>query len=252
MRRYWLSPDMFKSNEVSITGDVFHHIFDVCRQELGSKFEVLGDGSNAHLIEVTEVSKKSARGKIIETRVLPVPQKPHIVLALSVSRFPVMEAVVEKAVELGVSRIEPFFSEYSFIRKALPETKVDRWNKIVVSATQQSGRGDLMKITEATELSELLEKFNQNTSAKGLFAYEGQSTLSIKNAVKAQTPDMEEFWIFVGSEGGFSRAEVETFKNNGLEPVTLGDQVLRVETACIALLAILKYEFGHGTAQETQ
>ena len=252
MRRYWLSPDMFKANEVFIGGDVFHHIFDVCRQELGSKFEVLGDGPKAHLVEVTEVAKKSARGKIIESRTLPVPAKPHIVLALSVSRFPVMEAVVEKAVELGVSRIEPFFSEYSFIRKALPETKLERWNKIVVSATQQSGRGDLMEITPARELEEVLEKFNQNTSAKGLFAYEGQSTLSIKKAVQEQSPNMDEFWIFVGSEGGFSRAEVETFKQHGLEPVTLGDQVLRVETACIALLAILKYEFGHGTARENQ
>lgn len=251
MRRYWLSEDMFKANEVFITGDVFHHIFDVCRQELGSKFEVLGDGRKAHLIEVFEVTKKSARGKIIETRELPVPEKPHIVLALSVSRFPVMEAVVEKAVELGVSRIEPFFSEYSFVRKALPENKVERWNKIVISATQQSGRGDLMEITEARDLQEVLKKFNQSPSAKGLFAYEGQSTLSIKNAVKSSQTNMEEFWIFVGSEGGFSRNEVELFKSQGLEPVTLGDQVLRVETACIALLAILKYEFGHGTARES-
>jgi 16S rRNA (uracil1498-N3)-methyltransferase len=236
---------MFKASEVFISGDVFHHIFDVCRQELGSKFEVLGDGQKAHLVKITELGKKSARGQIIESRELPVPRKPHLVLALSVSRFPVMEAVVEKAVELGVSRIEPFFSEYSFIRKALPENKIERWNKIVVSATQQSGRGDLMEITPANELEQVLEKFNQSPSAKGLFAYEGQSTLSIKKAVKEQTGDMEEFWIFVGSEGGFSRSEVEIFKRQGLEPVTLGEQVLRVETACIALLAILKYEFGH-------
>lgn len=253
MRRYWLPSEMFQGSEISISGDVFHHIFDVCRQSQGSKFEVLGDGTKAHLIEITELGKKSARGKILLSRELPTPQKPHLVLALSISRYPVMEAVIEKAVELGVSRIEPYFSDFSFVRKSqsLPENKVERWNKIVISATQQSGRGDLMKITEARDLSELIEKFNQNSSAKGLFAYEGQSTLSIKNAVqefKNPSSSLEECWVFVGSEGGFSENEVQFFKKSGLEPVTLGDQVLRVETACIALLAILKYELGHNPA----
>lgn len=244
MRRYWLSPEMFQGPQVLISGDVFHHIFDVCRQELGSKFEVLGDGRKAHFVQVTEVGKKSARAEILESRDLPVPGKPHLVLALSISRYPVMEAVIEKAVELGVSRIEPFFSDYSFVRKSqsLPENKIERWGKIIISATQQSGRGDLMQITEAQDLESTLNKFNQTQGAKGLFAYEGQSTLSIKNAVSNSAESIEEFWIFVGSEGGFSAEEVQIFKSHGLESVTLGDQVLRVETACIALLAILKYE----------
>lgn len=239
---------MFQGSEVEITGDVFHHIFDVCRQAQGSKFEVLGDGKKAHLVEVTSVSKKSATAQILESRDLPVPSKPHIVLALSVPRFPVMEAVVEKAVELGVHRIEPFFSDFSFVRKSqsLPENKIDRWSKIIISATQQSGRGDLMTIAEAQDLEALLSKFNRTGKTRGLFAYEGSSTLSIKKALESPKghlkENLEEFWVFVGSEGGFSHNEVEIFKHHGLESVTLGDQVLRVETACIALLAILKYE----------
>jgi 16S rRNA (uracil1498-N3)-methyltransferase len=251
MRRYWVPKDQIEGNEVHFTGDAFHHIFDVCRQEVGSRFEVLGDGNKAHLIEVTEVAKKKARGTIKETREIAPLRKPHLVLALSIPRFPVMDAVVEKAVEMGVSRIQPFFSEFSFIRKknSLPAGKQERWEKIVVSATQQSGRGDLMTIENPVDLEEIQKVFNQNPRRRGLFAYEGASTLGIKDYLQSQNPsDLDEFWIFVGSEGGFSATEVESFQSMGLQPVTLGEQVLRVETACIALLAVLKYEFGHMTA----
>jgi 16S rRNA (uracil1498-N3)-methyltransferase len=251
MRRYWLPKEQIFADHVEISGDALHHIIDVCRQEVGSKFEILGDGRKAHLVEVTLIGKKIAHGKILETREMPPLAKPHLVLALSIPRYPVMDAVVEKAVEMGVARIEPFYSEFSFIRKknSLPEGKLERWGKIVVSATQQSGRGDLMPILEPVELADCLRKFNQNPRAKGLFAYEGASTVGIKDYLRAEpVTGVDEFWVFVGSEGGFSSTEVQTFQQQGLKPVTLGDQVLRVETACIALLAVLKYEFGHMTA----
>lgn len=259
MRRYWMPAEAFLSkSEIQFHGDLFHHIFDVCRQEVGSHFEVLGDKDKAHLIEVLSVTKKSATAKIIETRTLPALPKPRLVLALSLSRYPTMDAVVEKAVEMGVSRIQPFYSDFSFIRKkdSLPANKQERWNKIVISATQQSGRGDLMKIEDPVDLKDLKSQVNQNPRAKGLFAYEGEATLGIKDYLKSissaqaeNVKNFEEFWVFVGSEGGFSPTEVQLFKDWGLEPTTLGDQVLRVETACIALLAVLKYEFGHMSAK---
>lgn len=259
MRRYWMPPETFTATEeIQFHGNLFHHIFDVCRQDVGSHFEVLGYKDKAHLVEVTAVTKKSATAKVIETRTLPALPKPHLVLALSLSRYSVMDAVVEKAVEMGVTRIQPFYSEFSFIRKkdSLPTSKQERWEKIVISATQQTGRGDLMKIDGPVDLKDLKSKINQNPKAKGLFAYEGVSRFGLKEYLRTiSSGDMEnpingeEFWVFVGSEGGFSQTEVQLFKDWGLEPVTLGDQVLRVETACIALLAVLKYEFGHMSAK---
>ena len=251
MRRYWIPADCIHQQEVELSGDAFHHIFGVCRQDVGSHFEILGDRDQAHLVEVVSVGKKTARARIKESRIIPPLPRPHIVLAISIPRFPVMDAVVEKAVELGASRIQPFFSEFSFVRRqsSLPQGKVERWEKIVLSATQQSGRGELMQISPACDLEELLKTFNQPSRRQGLFAYEGASTLGFKEKLsRSQPQDLEEFWIFVGSEGGFSSTEVELFKSQGMQPVTLGDQVLRVETACIALLAVLKYELGHMTA----
>ena len=247
MRRYWLSPKFIDSETLEISGEVFHHIFDVCRQEQGSVFEVLLGDKKAHVVKVSKLEKKSAQAKILEARELPVPEKPHLHLCMSIPRFPVLESVLEKAVEMGVSEVHLFFSEYSFVRKAnsVPESKKSRWDKIVISATQQSGRGDLMKIHEPIEMAELLNKFNQNSSGLGLFAYEGDSTLSIKAyAAQNSSKDPDSIWIFIGAEGGFSLKEVQDFRQAGLETITLGAQVLRVETACISLVSILKYEFG--------
>lgn len=251
MRRYWLPARSIQTDSVVIEGDPFHHIFDVCRQGPGSKFEVLGAPGKAFLVEVEEVGRKSARARVLEARDIPPLPRPHLVLALSVPRFPVMDSVVERSVEMGVAEIRPFFSDYSFVRKAasLPESKMERWRKIIVSATQQSGRGDLMPLHEAVELPELLRTFNQRDGRAGLFAYEGASPLAVKELVQDLPKDADEVWIFVGSEGGFSSKEVQEIQDLGLVPVTLGDQVLRVETACIALVSILKYELGFMASQ---
>jgi 16S rRNA (uracil1498-N3)-methyltransferase len=249
VRRYWISKEDLNGDTVQFKGDVFHHIFDVCRQQKSSKFEVLTEDGNAYLVEVTEVQKKSAAAHVLEVRQIPPLKEPHIHLALAISRFPVMDAIVEKAVELGVKSIQCFFSEYSFLRsdEKLSQNKMDRWEKIIKSATQQSGRGDLMKLHAPIHLKELPQKINRAQGQVGLFAYEGSTTLSIKSFVeqiKTTNKAPKEIWIIVGSEGGFSQDEVQFLANLDLHPVSLGPQVLRVETACMALVSVLKYDFG--------
>lgn len=247
MRRYWLEKSAFQNNQVHINGDTYHHIIDVCRLTVGNKFEVLGFGSKAWVVELTEVGKKSAVAVKIDEREIQELPKPRIILCLSVARFQVMDSVVERAVEMGVSEIRPFFSDFSFVRSSstLPQNKVERWQKIIVSATQQCGRGDLLNLHTACTFSELFKNFNNPTVSKmGLFAYEGAANNSIRQFAEKIHTELDEIWVFVGSEGGFSTQEVQQIQDLGLAPVSLGDQVLRVETACIALIAVLKYECG--------
>ncbi|MEN0057680.1 MAG: 16S rRNA (uracil(1498)-N(3))-methyltransferase [Bdellovibrio sp.] len=249
MRRYWIQKKDLFQDKVNFTGDVFHHIFDVCRQTVGSKFEVLTEDSKAYFVEVLSVSKKTAQAQLLEERIIPPLPEPRLHLALAISRFPVMDAVIEKAVEMGISSVQPFFSELSFLRKEdkVSDNKLERWDKIVRSATQQCGRGDLMAVHPPRPLAQTLSAINPHQGAVGLFAYEGPSTLGIKEYVKniksSHPQGVREIWMIVGSEGGFSKTEVEGFLQLGLHPVTLGPQVLRVETACMALTSVLKYDF---------
>jgi 16S rRNA (uracil1498-N3)-methyltransferase len=254
MRRYWIEKSQIDNDIVNFHDDQLHHIFDVCRQAVGHHFEVITEDSVAYLVEVLEIKKKSATAKIIETREIQKLPRPHIHIALSVSRYPVMDSIMERAVEMGVTSILPFVSDYSFIRKVkeLPVGKIERWKKIIISATQQCGRGELMTIFDVTSMNKMLEVINPNEKNWCLFAYEGQNLQSIETLLQerknqnrgSEDKSVENVWLIIGSEGGFSEKEVLSMQKLGLDPVTLGAQILRVETACLTLVAVLKYVFG--------
>lgn len=246
MRRYWAEDIAFSGTHIPIQGDLFHHIFKVCRTEKGNVFELLGaKEQEALIVKVVELTNKMAIVEIIESRVIPKRKLPHIHVHLSIPKIPTFEVVLEKAVELGVSSIQLFTSDFSSVKDLKHKSlqKADRWKKIITSATQQTGRADLLQLQPIVSLEESLNNFNQNPNAMGLFAYEGDASLQWKEAIQSiRKKQADEVHCYVGSEGGFSNADILLFNQYGLKPMTMGDQVLRVETACVALISSLKYE----------
>ena len=246
MRRYWIDANGFTEDEVQITGDDFHHICVVCRQGVGNQFEVIVDGQ-AYLVEISSMAGKKAIAKVLEARTLPQPKPPLIHLALSLPRFQTVDRVVEKMVELGVHKVHLFSSDFSFMKpkpKEL-EKKMERWRKIIRGATQQTGRGDLMELTEIVPLSVLLQGPYQDGAGLGLLAYEGEGGMGLGQRLKEEREPPKNLWIFVGAEGGFSDKDLKIFSDYNILPTSLGDQVLRVETACVTLVSILRYAFSH-------
>jgi 16S rRNA (uracil1498-N3)-methyltransferase len=246
MRRYWIDEKYIDENQVILHEEDFHHICEVCRQNVGDRFEVLNQGK-AYLVEITTISKKSAISKIISARIIQELHQPWIHLCISMSKFQTMDLIIEKAVELGVYEVHPFISDFSFVRQKNDprlDSKMHRWQKIIKSATQQCGRGDLMKVDQIMELEPLLSKLNPTGKSLGLFLYEGDANLTLKDGLKdAIKQNPQEIWVFIGSEGGYSKEEVSAMSQRGLQPMTLGDHVLRVETVCLSVLSILRYEF---------
>ena len=250
MRRYWVPPGCIdlKKRQIFLKDDIFHHVVRVCRQTTGSRFEVLTQKNLAYFVCLTQVGSKEARAEILEERKIPQLKKPFIHLALSLPQLKKIDEILPKATELGVKEVVLFTSDFSFQKKSLDffSKKQTRWNKIILSAMEQSGRGDPMVLSGPLTFYELLKKFKERKNAMGLFAYEGESQMRAKEYLEGLTKngkDFEESWLFVGSEGGFSPQEVEVFKESGLTPITLGDQILRVETACVVLPTILKYQW---------
>lgn len=251
MRRYWHDVDLELGQELVIDKDLFHHIFDVCRVGKGQHFELLNSSGLGYLVHVENVEKKKATVKVVEVRKIQELKRPHIHMFMSMPKFSTLESVIEKSVEMGVHTIHPFYSEYSFIKNMQEKDwlhKQERWNKIIVSATQQSGRGELMKIEKPFAWKEFSEKINRFEVSECLFFYEGESALTAREAIarikaKSEAPPLTGVGLVIGSEGGFSTSEINGLHELGLSPVTLGAQVLRVETACLTGLSILKYEF---------
>lgn len=246
-RRFYIEKENLNGDQVQLRGDLVHHIRDVCRFGVGDKFEILvGDGL-ARLVEIVAAGKNDMSARVLSARDLPLPGKPHVTLCVSVPKLPKVDWIVEKCVELGAFEVRPFVSDFSFLRKVseLSENRLARWRKLVQGATQQSGRGDLMRIGTPVTLPQLLQEFSRNPSTAGLFPYEGESPQGLSSALgDLKARQLDHLWVFVGSEGGFSPKEVGLFAQAGLNPTSMGEQILRVETACLALMSVIKYEFG--------
>jgi len=283
MRRFWINPDDLFSNstasdrctrgesttqdyreplalhreyraplelghEFKITGDTFHHVIVVSRLRAGDDFELICGQSQIYQTLIVNTEKKSATVKITGVRhVAPVPE-PHIKLALAIPKWPVLDAVLEKCVELGVHTVQPLLTEFSAIKKAADYAgnRQERLEKIIHSATVQSARGDLLNLCNPTTFQSFIETTDLNLGVKGLMPYEasGLSTdiRSSLSVMSLNTAKPKAIWALIGSEGGWSTKEVDIAAQKGWQIVTLGPQVLRVETACLATLSVLKYE----------
>lgn len=257
MRRYWFSTDSAPKvgASIQIEGDLLHHIRDVCRQSIGDRFELIFSGQAA-LVEIESEKKGLSRARVIELRVIPELPYPRIGLALCFPRLNIFDRVLEKAVELGVETIQPLFSARSYLRvgDSSWQNKADRWRKIIQSATQQSGRASLLDLKEPrtlevfmSDLAETSDAVNRSPKEMCLFAYEMahlsmQAELHKIKTLSRSAPSR--IWLLIGSEGGFTSEEVASLQAAKIMPITLGAQVLRVETACVTLLGILKYELG--------
>lgn len=249
-RFYWPDSVELLTESLLVRGDLFHHIRDVCRFGAGDQFEILPGDGRALLYQVTSVGGRDLQAQRISARTLPPPARPAVTLALSVPKLPKVDWIVEKASELGVDEIRPFTSDHSFLRDAreIKENRLERWRKLSMGATQQSGRGDVMQICPASSLQDLWREWeaaNRRERIVGLFPFEGEAQMGLRRALhdlKAVDPDR--IWVFVGSEGGFSQREVAIFGEKGMQAVSMGHQILRVETACLALVSVIKYEVG--------
>lgn len=168
-----------------------------------------------------------------------------ITLAQALPKGPKMDAIIQKATELGASRIIPFDSSRSIPKltgdKARARTA--RWQKIALEACRQCGRGDIPEVAEIQAFHEVLDMPGEKDLK--LIFWEEESGRGIRDVLRSGASNKAQgFFVIVGPEGGFSNGEVETAVKKGYLSVSLGRRVLKVETASTAILAILQYERG--------
>jgi 16S rRNA (uracil1498-N3)-methyltransferase len=188
LRRFWIDASCASGRDMNIADDLFHHIRDVCRFSQGDRFELLPGDGKAYLAEIAKVNKRDLSVRVLESRDLGELKRPWIHLALSVPKYQKVDFIVEKCVELGVHEVSLFVSDCSFPRQLndLSLNRQQRWEKIIKAATQQSGRGELMRLAPPATLADVLKDFKSRSGAVGLFPYEGDATLDWKEATRNQ------------------------------------------------------------------
>lgn len=236
INRYYLPADQWCSCELVLTGDEAHHCVRVLRQKVGD-YVVVFDGEG-----------KSVRCQIVsadKTRViLEQDQKPviqqrglSIHLCQAIPKAGNMELIVQKAVELGVASIQPIVSENTLVKA--DEKKRQKWQRIALEACKQCGQNWLPKVAPALGFNEWLAS-REKAEVEIVAALDPRSREMA--TVLGEHGDVNSATLLVGPEGDFEQAEYNAAIDDGFQPVSLGEIVLRVETATLYCLSVIRYE----------
>ncbi len=227
---------------VFITGTDVNHICHVLRMKPGERFYV-NDGSadGKYLCALKSAAEEQVAceilQKISETSELPC----EIVLYQGLPKADKMELIIQKAVELGVSRIVPVSMKHCVVKldDKKAQSKISRWQSIAESAAKQSKRDRIPQISQVMSLKEALTEAADFEVS--LMPYENASGMAFTRKLMQEIKPGQRIAIFIGPEGGFDEGEVALALEKGTRPITLGRRILRTETAGIAVLAMLGY-----------
>lgn len=243
MRRFWADRHCLKGPHFVLAGDLFHHVVRVCRIRKGERFELLCQGLQKYQVQLDSVRSSNALALIEKTYPVPPLPKPELHLALSLPHLRIADKILASAVELGIRAFHPFVSEFSFFKNAdsVSGKKIQRWQSIANQAQAQSLRTEPLEICPVRDFKNL--SLPENTPC--WMAYENlPGSFGLNEKDKDTTLNsLKEVWLFIGSEGGFSESEAQLFCSKGGRLFSLGEQILRVETACLTGLALLKYRY---------
>ena len=153
-----------------------------------------------------------------------------------------MELIIQKTVELGVTRIVPVMTKRTVVKldDKKAKKKTERYNMIAESAAKQSGRGMIPEVTMPVSFAEavsMAEKLDMN-----IIPYEEAEGVEYSRNIIKSIKGKKSLGIFIGPEGGFAREEVEKALDAGASAITLGHRILRTETAGMAVISIIMFE----------
>jgi len=242
MPRFYVSHPQIEKGILRIGGSEVRHIRRVLRLKQGDGLVVF-DGSGKEYEGTIIEEGPSFVVMMIQNTLLSKRESPlEITLAQSLVKGEKMDYLIQKATELGVKEIIPFFSSRSvpLLEKSGRLKRYHRWERIAIEASKQCGRGVVPKIGPLQDFSEMLQMASSEFLRLILWEKEGAS---VKEILKESRQKIKIFFI-VGPEGGVSNGEIEHAKRAGFIPINLGKRILRSETASLCFLSILQYEWG--------
>lgn len=244
LRRFVVDEIRPENGLVSIRGQEARHISLVLRIGAGDRI-ILMDRKGARFLALVESARASeVTVSIQEPLGAPLSSPADITIFQALLRPGPMDLLIQKTSELGVSRIFPFVAERTVVRpdEKGRANKLRHWEEIASGASKQSNRGRPPAIHPVLPFSDLLTQFKTGEQMK-VILWEGEETQDLKGVIRNRESGPGAIGI-IGPEGGFVLAEVERAVSAGFEPVSMGQRILRAETAAIAFVAVLQYEWG--------
>jgi len=260
-RRFYASPDSITDSEITLSLDETHHLTHVLRLTPGDQAFVF-DGCG-HEYKCTFLGVKDNHAHLESNEALrdAVESPLQLTLAQALAKGEKFDFIIQKATELGVSRIVPLITRYAEIKldDNQIERRLERWRRISLEALKQCGRRRLVEITGPQTLPKFLDSVthgdvahaaslqleSRETSGRKLAARATLLLFSEKGGaaiteVLSEMPERRAVVALVGPEGGWSNDEIESLTASGAKAVSLGPRVLRTETAAIVTLTLIQ------------
>ena len=230
-RRFFV--DRIHSNRAELSGDDARHLARVLRAEPGQRYEI-SDNQRAFLAEIAAITPRQVTFTVIEPLPAPLPG-PEITLHAALFKFDRFEWLIEKATELGLSRLIPVNAERTEKGLAAAAAKrLERWRKIARESSQQSRRLRLPEISPVDSFDNTIA----DASPQRFFLDEQPGAPLLLQAFQPD-PANDAVALLTGPEGGWTDGERAAALNAGWKAVSLGANILRAETAAIAALAVI-------------
>lgn len=241
MHRFFAEPGQIGEKEIVITGADVNHIRNVLRMRADEEV-LIADGQGAeYRCKLIELNENEVRAQILWKLDGNAELASAITLFQGLPKSDKMDFIVQKCVELGVSRIVPVSTKRAVVKldAKKEQTRLKRWNTISESAAKQSGRGVIPEVSGVMSFGKALEEAKKLDVL--LIPYERAEHMAETRRVMGEIRPGQSVGIFIGPEGGFEESEVEEAVAAGAQAITLGKRILRTETAGLAVMAMLGY-----------
>ena len=218
-----------------------HHIIHVKRLKIGDSIIVFNGTGDEFEAKIEDIEDNRVNVRINQQKTISKENIVEINVAFAIPKGKRSHLLVQKCTELGVHKLIPINYARSVVKlKDDCSVKIEKWQKIAIEASKQCGRNTITEIGNIVDFDNIL-----NTSDSydlPLFACSQSDSDNLKNTLQ-EHPKPNNILSFIGPEGGFTTNEIEMAKRAGCKFVSLGSQILRVETAAIAVSAILSYHY---------
>jgi 16S rRNA (uracil1498-N3)-methyltransferase len=239
--RFYAAPSNFTETSVRLDDDEAHHLTRVLRLNSGARVFVFDGEGAEYECEVARVAKSDVELNLLR-RLDDVVESPlRLTLAQALIKGDKFDWVIQKATELGVTRIAPLVTEHSDIKRAEERAgqRIQRWRRISLEALKQCGRRRLVEICEPAPFDDFCGSAARDACL--LFSERGGESLA---EVSAKLRDVNQLSLCVAAEGGWSESELRKAAVCGFMPVSLGSRILRTETAAIVAVSLAQHIFG--------
>ncbi len=215
------------------------HLSKVLRMTPGRELVVFNGTGGEYPASITEVSKKSVSVHLERFEDLDRESPLDLELAIGLSRGDRMDWVIQKATELGATRITPLFTERTEVKLKGDrlDKKWDHWRQVMISACEQCQRNRLPALPEPQSMGDWLAANHDSGARRFVLHHRDSKGLPAQEALTRVS-------LLVGPEGGLSDEEIAQARAAGCEPLTLGPRVMRTETAPIAAISLAQYLWG--------